>query len=88
MVKRFLLNCSLEKWLHQNRAVYTGDFLDGCLLDNFVVWTNRGVAAVYEHYLNANSSCYEIAFQAGDGAAVWEEWRDFENRYREEAATC
>lgn len=58
----FRLNMSLEKWIHQNKAEYTGDFFDGCLLDNFIVACKNGVAALYEHCLNEWSSCYEVHF--------------------------
>ena len=27
----------LGKWMHQNRAEYTGDSVEGCLLDSFVL---------------------------------------------------
>lgn len=61
-MKTFLLKMDLEQWLHQNNAEYTGDFFDGCLLDNFIVYCKNGVAALYEHYLNEWSSCYEVHF--------------------------
>ena len=32
----------LEKWMHQNRAEYTGAFVEGTLLDNFVIACKRG----------------------------------------------
>ena len=32
------------KWFHQNEAKYTGDFVEGVLLDNFVIATKRGFA--------------------------------------------
>ena len=58
----FLLNMNLVKWMHQNNAEYTGEFFDGCLLDNFIVTCKNGVAALYEHYCNEWSSCYEVHF--------------------------
>ena len=61
-MKTFLLKMDLEQWLHHNNAEYTGDFFDGCLLDNFIVYCKNGVAALYEHYLNEWSSCYEVHF--------------------------
>ena len=61
-MKTFLLKMDLEQWVHQNNAEYTGDFFDGCLLDNFIVYCKNGVAALYEHYLNEWSSCYEVHF--------------------------
>lgn len=61
-MKIFLLKADPEKWMHQNKAEYTGDFFDGGLLDNFIVYCKNGVAALYEHYCNEWSSCYEVHF--------------------------
>ena len=37
-VTRFRLgSTALEKWMRQNQAEYTGDYVEGCLLDNFVL---------------------------------------------------
>ena len=71
-------SCELNKWLHQNKADYTGLFVDGCLLDNFVVVTKRGFAAIYEEYLNPNSSGYYIEFQTGTAQDVFRNWYKFE----------
>ena len=68
----------LAKWLYQNRAEYTGDFVEGCLLDNFVVSTKRGFAAVYEKYQNANSSVYRVEFEPGTAQNVFHAWYEFE----------
>lgn len=76
---------NIEKWLHQNEAEYTGDFVDGCLLDSFVVWTKNGVAAVYEHYLNEWSSDYLIEFERGSADEVWTNWYLFADRAELEA---
>lgn len=62
MRKILIKSDSLEMWMHQNEASYTGDFFDGVLLDNFIVSCKNGIAAVYEHALNEWSSCYEIHF--------------------------
>lgn len=69
---------NLEKWMHQNEAEYTGAFVEGCLLDNFVLACKRGFAAVYEHYLNCWSSDYLIEFQPGAAQEVWKNWYRFE----------
>lgn len=58
----FLLKGDINKWLNQNQAEYTGDFFEGCLLDNFIVSCKNGIAALYEHYSNCGSSCYEVYF--------------------------
>lgn len=68
----------LEKWIHQNKAEYTGDFVDGRLLDNFVLACKRGIAAVYEHYLNCWTSDYLVEFEPGKAEEVWRHWYEFE----------
>lgn len=79
---------ALEKWLTQNKAQYTGDFVEGCLLDNYVVSCKRGFAAVYEDYINANSSGYKIVFAPyKDHKSVdqlWSDWYDFKSKRRDE----
>lgn len=35
-----------DKWFYQNKAAYIGDYVEGVLLDNFVIATKRGFAAV------------------------------------------
>ena len=78
--------CQLEQWMKQNKAEYTGDYIEGCLLDNFVLCTDRGFAAVYENYLNANSSDYYIEFQPFPAQEVWKEWYKFEEQNESEIA--
>lgn len=78
-VTRFRINHSnLEKWLRQNDAEYTGDYVEGCLLDNFVVATKRGFAAFYEHAVNCWTSDYIVEFQAGAAQDVFARWYEFE----------
>ena len=61
-MKTFYINsCDLEKWIFQNKAVVL-DCLEGCLLDNLLLECKRGYAAIYEHYLNSNSSNYLVIF--------------------------
>lgn len=71
----------LNKWCGQNKGEYTGDFVDGCLLDNFIIACNRGYAFVYEHYLNPWASDYLVKFcQYDDKPAMdnlWKEWDAF-----------
>ena len=62
MTNLYLNPLHLNKWMHQNGAVYTGNFFPGVLLDNFILDCKRGYAFVYEHYLNPNSSDYLITF--------------------------
>lgn len=78
-ITTFLLApAELEKWMHQNKAIYTGDFVEGCLLDNFIVQTKRGHAAIMEHYLNPNSSDYIVYFQPGCSQKVFADFYRFE----------
>lgn len=69
----------LEKWMHQNKAEYTGDYIEGCLLDNFVVATRRGYAAIYANPVTEWTSDYYIEFQPGAAPDVWRRWYDFAN---------
>lgn len=80
IVKLSLNPSEFEKWMHQNKAVYSGRFIEGCLLDNFVVMTKRGFAAFYEHYVNEWTSDYTVEFEPGAAQAVWRRWYDFEER--------
>ena len=68
-----------DRWMHQNGADYTGDFVEGVLQDSFVVFTRRGFAAVYENYVNSWSSDYYIEFQPGAAQDVFSKWYKFED---------
>ena len=76
----YLGSTQLNKWMHQNRAEYVGCCVEGCLLDSFVVATKRGFAALYEHYLNPNSSDYYVEFQTGTAQDVFRNWYKFEEK--------
>lgn len=78
--------CGLDKWMAQNGADYTGDFVAGCLLDSFVAATRRGYAAVYENYVNTWTSDYYIEFQPGAATDVWDAWNEYEAQYGEAEA--
>ena len=60
-MSKFRLNMSLEKWIHQNAGEII-DFVEGCLLDNYLISCKNGTAAVLETYLNPNSSGYTVYF--------------------------
>lgn len=75
----------LEKWIHQNGAEYTGDYIEGCLLDNFVMYTPRGYAAFYESYVNEWTSDYYVEFQPGPAQTVFSNWYEFEKRMEADA---
>ena len=87
MTKFYIGSTELDKWLHQNKAQRTGAYVEGVLVDSFVAETKRGIAAIYEHYLNANSSDYYIEFADykngvlnGDVARVLSAWCDFKEK--------
>ena len=69
---------AFEKWMYQNGAEYSGDYVEGCLLDNFVVSTRRGFAAVYENYISEWASDYYVEFQPGAAQDVFSNWYKFE----------
>jgi hypothetical protein len=78
-LREFTFNQSgLDKWIHQNQAKYTGAFLNGVLLDNFVLCCKRGFAAIYEYPLNEWSSCYRVEYEHGAAQEVWKRWYQFE----------
>ena len=57
-------NCNinnLDKFIHQNRGEII-DFLDGCLIDNFLIATKRGYIALLENYVNCWTSNYKLIF--------------------------
>lgn len=82
MVKSFILNPQkLDMWLHQNQAEYTGDFLPGSLLDEFVVATKNGIAAIYEKYVGPYTSHYRVEFERGLGENVMHRWNKHEAAY-------
>ena len=85
-VTRFRLDpgAAFDKWVHQNRAEYTGDYIEGCLLDNFIMCTPRGYAAFYESYLNEWTSDYYVEFQPGAAQNVFSNWYKFENKMEAE----
>ena len=71
------------KWEHQNRAEYMGDFVEGVLLDSYMLACKRGYCAVYARSHSAGwSSWHEYRFAAyKDKEAcdeLWREWREFE----------
>ena len=67
-----------DRWMQQNGAEYTGDYVEGVLLDSFIVATRRGYAAFYEHYVNTWTSDYYVEFQPGAAQDVFSAWYEFE----------
>lgn len=81
----FLEPLELEKWIEQNGAEVI-EFVDGVLLDNMMIATENGYAAIYEHAQTAWTSVYYIEFQHGEAATVWENWTEFVYSIRAEEA--
>lgn len=86
MTRFYIRPSKLDMWLHQNRAENTGSCVECRLLDNFTVITKRGVAAIYEHYLNEWTSNYYVEFEPIKGCSglVMKNWYEFESRYAED----
>lgn len=80
MTRFYISQKNLPIWLKQNDAE-TADFREGCLADNFIVWTKRGAAGIYEHYLNTWASDYLVEFEPGDAPNVWKRWEKFTEKY-------
>ena len=81
MIKEYRFeSMTIDKWIHQNGAIVE-DFLEGCLLDNMLLQTRRGVAFVKETALNVWSSTYTLYFaaytDAGAVDAVYNMWSEF-----------
>ena len=82
----FVLEMDLQKWLYQNGVTDDGclEYVGGCLLDNMIVQTKRGFAAIYEKYQNTNSSVHKVEFQPGDAPDVWKNWEKFREMMEQE----
>lgn len=74
-----------EKWVYQNKAEYSGNYVEGCLLDNFIMVTKRGFAAFYEVPCTTWTSKYRVEFQKGAAQDVWRKWYEFEDAAEREA---
>ncbi len=79
---------NFNTWERQNAGEYTGDFVDGCLLDNFVIACKRGYAFCYENFVNEWTSNYLVKFapykDKESCSALWKEWE----RFAEKAETA
>jgi len=88
MTEFYIAPADLEKWIYQNDASYTGMFVEGCLLDSFVLECRRGFAFVYEHFLNTWSSNYRVVFipyrigKRPEFDRAFAEWFEFASKAR------
>ena len=74
-------------WLKQNDA-QPEDCIEGVLQDSCLYYCRNGIAAVFEHYLNANSSDFKVFFARYDTAGarrVWSIWEEAADAAAEEA---
>lgn len=69
---------NIGKLIHQNEGELV-DAFDGCLLDNYLYQAKRGMFALYESYVNSNSSRYLFKF-ARTGDEIRELWDEFIER--------
>ena len=81
MIKEYRFeSMTIDKWIHQNSAIVE-DFLEGCLLDNMLLQTRRGVAFVKETFINTWCSTYTLYFAAYKDRdavdAVYNMWSEF-----------
>ena len=61
-MKQYTLSAgNLDKFLYQNRAEVI-DCIEGCLLDNLLCYTRRGILMLKEHYINCWTSDYIVSF--------------------------
>lgn len=86
---RFYWKDGLEKFIAQNDAVFTGDFVEGCLINNFVLACNRGYAFFYEHATTTWTSDYYVEFvpynDRENVLKLWDKWHKFEKEMEETA---
>ena len=79
-MRRFRVNDE-EKWMHQNGAKFTEWYVEGVLLDSYMLECRRGWCAVYERYATPNSSYHEYVFApySDEDAcnALWSEFVGF-----------
>lgn len=77
-----------KKWMHQNGAEFTGAYVEGTLLDNYILQCRRGWCAVYERYATPNNSYHEFRFtpysDQTECDALWAEFMEFEERLHRE----
>lgn len=72
MTSTIIGSIELNDYLSKNAAEIV-DGYEGCLIDNYLAYSETAVFAIYEKYATANSSVYEVftaALNTEDGAAV------------------
>ena len=81
----YLESNMLDKWLYQNKTEII-DGLDGCLLDNYLVSTNNGIALILEHATTCWSSNYHVWFareNSGYTNTIYTDWEQFAAEWNE-----
>ena len=72
MTSTIIGSCELDDFLSENAAAIV-DGYEGCLIDNYLAYSNKAVFAIYEKYATSNSSVYEVFtadIDTNDGATV------------------
>ena len=73
MIKSYRMNgYNVEKFIHQNDAEII-DGVDGCLLDDILLYARRGLIAIFETYVNPNLSAYTVHFST-DADEIYRLW--------------
>ena len=70
----------LERFIKNNHAEYTGCYIEGSLIDNFVMSTSKGYAAFYESHRNEWTSWWRVEYQTGFAQDMWRHWYEFEGQ--------
>lgn len=66
-MKQYLLNWDVDKWIKQNAGTVI-DIVDGVLIDNLLIETKRGYAALIERPTTEWTSAYTLYFSTDDAA--------------------
>jgi hypothetical protein len=85
----FVMNMNVDMYLHQNRAEVVEVF-DGCLLDNYLAYSDKAIIAIYEECINRNRSQWRVEYaRIGTDDARWIEdtfYKRMDEAYREDIA--
>lgn len=66
-MKKYKFNISFDKWMQQNDGEII-DATEGTLLDNYLIQTRRGTAALIETYVNCWTSEHTLYFSTDNAA--------------------
>lgn len=75
------------KYFEQFLNLVDGEIIEcveGCLLDNFLIYSKLGTIVVYEHYLNCGSSDFLILIQDSKETEIETQWWKYYEKNVEE----